>query len=228
MIITSLPYKIEQLDEIKHHGALVKMSENDFSDYNVDDKILTSLVYLRNTAFENISLDFTGVSYDDRCRYLILFLTDNIYIKNCMLIDVWYYIFEYYLHLSSNNKKFDFFTTDELTTFISEHSTDIQNALSVIKSLLLFAITHANINNYDKSTIIHVDDVPIGANLIEFITHPLFVDVLCKCYTADNIQSMYYDEIFDVSTVDIMTAIDKSLLGFGIFLGFNGIKAGNR
>lgn len=222
MTQTALPYKLEQLDEIHAHGAYVKMSENDFSEYNVDDSILTSLVYLRNTGFDNIVLDFSDVSYEDRSRYLMLFLCGDVGISNCTLSDVWSQIFMYCLDNDFELlHDFVFFSRSELETFISENSRQIFDALSLFKSMVIYAIVHANVSGYSMSELNHTGIVPIGANIVSIVKHPLFISIVCKCYLHDDIKLQYFDKIFDSTDLDLLQAIDTTLLSFGIFLGFS-------
>lgn len=87
MIKTSLPYKIEEMELIQNNGAIVDMSNLNFvGSGKASEK--TSLVFLKNTGF-NVTLDFSGCSYEDKAEYLKLYLTEDLSVCNHEFSSTW-------------------------------------------------------------------------------------------------------------------------------------------
>jgi hypothetical protein len=78
MINTGLPYKLEEITEISETGAAVDMSDVNFPGIDDDKQIATALIFLRNTGFKNVSLDFSKCDYETKCKYLTEYLTSEI------------------------------------------------------------------------------------------------------------------------------------------------------
>ena len=150
MIYSKLPFDINDLAKIKTDGATVKLAKNDFSKYTDNDCILTSLIYLRNLSFDNIKLDFSDLQYADKEKYLLLYVTEDMYIKNCNIVDIWFEIFYKYCFDSYFDKSIldKVFTDEEVQKFIDAHNADIDDMLSLIKSTILFLIKKANLDGY--------------------------------------------------------------------------------
>lgn len=61
MIRTGLPYDFDLMETIEKEGAVVDVSQVSYP--NSEDIERTTLIYLRNTNYDNIILDFSKVDY---------------------------------------------------------------------------------------------------------------------------------------------------------------------
>ena len=61
MINTTLPYDFNAIDNIAKNGAIVDMSLCKFNE-DIEKNAKTSLVYLKNTGFKNVQLDFSNAN----------------------------------------------------------------------------------------------------------------------------------------------------------------------
>ena len=58
MIKTGLPYDFETMQQIMQEGAIVDVTNISYPSIPKEDNVKTSLIYLRNTNFDNVHLDF--------------------------------------------------------------------------------------------------------------------------------------------------------------------------
>ena len=222
MIYSKLPFDINDLAKIKTDGATVKLAKNDFSKYTDNDCILTSLIYLRNLSFDNIKLDFSDLQYVDKEKYLLLYVSEDMYIKNCNIVDIWFEIFYKYCFNSYFDKSIldNAFTDEEVQKFIDAHNVVIDDMLSLLKSTILFLITKANLDGY-VDNVQHVQTIPISSNLLNFIEHKQFMQFFLRIFKKPQIEFKYFDNVFVDNNQDLLSCLNKTLLGFGLFYAYS-------
>lgn len=212
MIRTGLPYNIEQLTEIQQNGAIIQMDQLDFTKYTMDDPILVALVYLRNTAFEKITLETSQMPYRDKERFLQYYLTKDLVFKQKNIIASILSIIDVYL--GQDIVENSIFTHDECETFIANNSTLILELLSIIKSLPLFII--------DRCSCLQnrlVFDLPQHESKFEFknlcniVSEIDFEDVLSRL-TNVPIPICFYTNIFKIESDELFKLVSETMTGF--------------
>ena len=208
----SLPYPSDKLEYIQKNGATVDMSALNFPGIPKEKQIRVALVYLRNTDFNNIILDFSGCSYEEKSKYLLLYLTDNIECKNVLLAQSWSKILNYCTGL---NTEVPCILSDvEIETFINENLQVLKEALELLISLPVFLIKRyknkenktLNLDSLEKTS-----EKPIGVNLIHLLNIPGISLIYTKEY---ELSPKNYTEIF---TIDNEALFNKLLeTDFGI------------
>ena len=136
-VLTGLPYDINMMiDHIQQEGAIVDMSNISFPNVSdIKQQIRTTLVYLRNTNFDNVSLDFSKVSQQDICTWLVDYITSDIHYNIVELNEMWMCVIVYRL---INNNLSDFITNETMDSFIADNKTLIDQLIDFYNSLSLF------------------------------------------------------------------------------------------
>lgn len=216
MITTGLPFDFEKLDEIQRNGAIVMMKNLDFSSFTVDDPIFTALIYLRNVNCNNLILDFTDVTYENKEKILLLFLTEDIMYDSGIFISTWYKIF--FNYLNADIDCLSFLTADEIKQFISKHDTLISNALSLLYSAPLFLIYSLKNNFIDD--VEKDDSIPINSNLTNIIKNNNYIQLIYILQTS-NIKYKNFTKIFIQQNINLFDVLRTSLFGFSVFVQLN-------
>ena len=63
-IYTGLPYDFSQMTLIAENGAIIDLSNINYPGITQEENIRTTYIYLRNTGYENIDLDFSKNDFD--------------------------------------------------------------------------------------------------------------------------------------------------------------------
>lgn len=139
MLKTGLPYSMEDMSKVYEEGAIVDMNNINFPVVDLDRQIRTSFIYLRNTSFNNVTLDFSTCSYENKAKFLIEYLTCNIVFYNDLLNTSWLYIL--FNKNSLVNKYNSILTEQETARFINENKEFIEELETFINSLSLYLIS---------------------------------------------------------------------------------------
>ena len=167
MIKTGLPYSTENMSEIYSNGAEVDMSNIDFP--TNQDKYRTTFIYLRNTNFNNILLDFSKCSYEEKAKFLLEYIKSDITVELLPLIYTWQCLLTY----KSCNP---YFSDEEAERFIKENQNTLQELKEFYLSLPLYLFTRLklvdmNMDNLTKK------DFNYGRNSY-FLIRNEFIDYL--------------------------------------------------
>lgn len=169
MIKTGLPYDFDLMETIEKEGAVVDMTQISYP--NCDDKVRTTLIYLRNTNYDNVTLDFSKVDYKEKEKYLIQYLTGDIDHPIKQLTESWFSLFMHYkeipLQIPSILNK-----VEEMTFF--KENPQLMKELDIFAfSLLLYPISRLDTKDFtfDFSDIENTDFV-FNMNICDIIAHP--------------------------------------------------------
>lgn len=177
-VLTGLPYDINMMiDHIQQEGAIVDMSNISFPNVSdIKQQIRTTLVYLRNTNFDNVSLDFSKVSQQDICTWLVDYITSDIHYNIVELNEMWMCVIVYRL---INNNLSDFITNETMDSFIADNETLIDQLIDFYNSLSLFVIKRVSWADQVDFSETKVNECPtFGKNAYNIIKMPNFPDVI--------------------------------------------------
>lgn len=194
MIKTGLPYDFDLMDKISEEGALVDVSDINYPFNNDIER--TTLIYLRNTGYKNVILDFNNVDYNSKEKYIIEYLTGDIEFDIKELTLTILKIFSKYKGL--NLSVFSILSEEEENQFIKNNKNFLMNLECFAYSLPLYSISRLNTEdftfNFDD---IEKTDYKFNQNICSLIEHPywnifyeLEVDIqpkfFTKMFTEDN------------------------------------------
>ena len=185
MIYTGLPYDMDILSNIDNEGAVVDMSNLNYPGIQKEDNVRVSYIYLRNTAFNNVTLDFSQTSYEFKRDFLLFYINGDIFheIESCT--NTWIKILGLY-----NQQDFPIdtiFTQDELYQFIRENITEITKLNNIIASLPIYLFLRLNIEDPENFNFndIETDDTTTCNDNIIFIIKNQFFNFLYESLNAD-------------------------------------------
>ena len=115
-IKTGLPYDLDQMENIAQNGAIVDISNINFPGIPDSKKVRTAYIFLRNTGFENIVLDFQKADYKTKSDFLITYLQDTIENNNQEIHNSWITILFDYNNIE--NYGYSILTKEEENKFI--------------------------------------------------------------------------------------------------------------
>ena len=167
MIKTGLPYSTENMSEIYSNGAEVDMSNIDFP--TNQDKYRTTFIYLRNTNFNNILLDFSKCSYEEKAKFLLEYIKSDITVELLPLIYTWQCLLTY----KSCNP---YFSDEEAERFIKENQNTLQELKEFYLSLPLYLFTRLKLVDMDMDNLTK-KDFNYGRNSY-FLIRNEFIDYL--------------------------------------------------
>lgn len=226
MLKTGLPYAMEDMSKVYEEGAIVDMNNINFPVVDIDRQIRTSFIYLRNTSFNNVTLDFSKCSYESKAKFLIEYLTCDIVFYNDLLKTSWLNIL-----FNKNflvNKYNSILTEQETIRFINENKEFIEELETFINSLSLYLISLNKLFTLDfkdieqssfflnSNTYSLIEDSNIGM-LISNLKHtPKFYS---KIFTLENnklrescrnLDTYYFlEEMSKMSTSDFQNLLHK-------------------
>lgn len=179
-IKTGLPYDINQMTDISEHGAIIDMSNLNYPNINKEDNIRVTYIYLRNTGYSNIDLDFSNTEYSFKEQFLLYYLKGDIeYIfEECT--NTWIKIIGFY-----NQQDFpieSILTNEEIENFIKNNKDYLEEINRFIISLPLYPISRLDFNKDEK----------LDFNEIETVEDKLFNNSIC-----DIIRNQYFMFIYD-------------------------------
>ena len=194
MIKTGLPYDFETMQQIMQEGAIVDVTNISYPSIPKEDNVKTSLIYLRNTNFDNVHLDFQKADYNLKSEFLDCYFSGGSF--PCKLKElsdtILHAIFKI---LNIDNKLETILTEQEETLYINSHKEQLNELIQLSISLPLFLINRLDnidfeisFDDLEKSNDETCKDI---INLI--IDSPEF----CLLYSKDlGMQPKFYEKLF--------------------------------
>lgn len=215
MIHTGLPYDMDILGNIDNEGAVVDMSNLNYPGIQKEDNVRVSYIYLRNTAFNNVTLDFNQTSYEFKRDFLLFYINGDIFYEIESCTNTWIKILGLY-----NQQDFPIdtiFTQEELYQFIKENLTEITKLNNIIASLPVYLFLRLNIEDPENFNFndIETDDTTICNDNIIFIIKNQFFNFLYESLNADT--PKIYSKLF-TETNNLLFETIMQYTPFGILL----------
>lgn len=205
----SMPFAIDELETLREQEILeVDMSKPNFPE-NLDP-IKTSFIYMRNIGFHNLKPDFSGLSKEDRFKYLEEYISTNIDISDyCLpLIYTWESICTGYYKEDDLN----ILSKQEAEEFIENHKNLINHLRQFIMSLPVYAMyrfKHENL--YTLEDITHSDFDGFGPNLYTVLKYMDLIYLIAsnQSLLGDKLP-VFYDKYFTVENNQLMEVIETT------------------
>jgi hypothetical protein len=215
MIHTGLPYDMDILGNIDNEGAIVDMSNLNYPGIQKEDNVRVSYIYLRNTAFNNVTLDFSQTSYEFKRDFLLFYINGDIFYEIESCTNTWIKILGLY-----NQQDFPIdtiLTQDELYQFIKENITEIAKLNNIIASLPIYLFLRLNIEDPENFNFndIETDDTTTCNDNITFIIKNQFFNFLYESLNADT--PKIYSNLF-TETNNLLFETIMQYTPFGILL----------
>lgn len=212
MIETGLPYNMDLMDQISQEGALVDMSSVSFPGITEENKIRTCFIYLRNTGFKGIKLDFSKCSYEEKAKFLKEYLTTDIIYSIPELNTSWLKIctnaieqIEYPCILDAK----------ERIKFFKENEEFLQNLMLFFFSLPVYLFSRFKIEGnriFNLNKVQHSEIIPCNANGYNLIDAE-FIDLIN--YFSPEVTPIFFDKIFTEENNDLFERLkDLSCYNF--------------
>ena len=217
MLNTGLPYDLNLMNDISEQGAIVDMNNINFPGIPENLKIKTSFIFLRNTGFENISLDFSSVNYEEKEQFLLFFLTGDIESNNQEFIDSWLSILFFFNRI--NNDIITILNKDEIEKFIKNNNELILKISSVINSLPVMLINRLK----NKPWNFNIQTQKFGNINIKNLAKVISTEEVFYLYTnlnTEKYQPVFYEDLFSEEENDLFFAMTNSPL-FVIMFGLS-------
>ena len=217
MFNTGLPYDLNLMNDIAEQGAIVDMNNINFPGIPENLKIKTSFIFLRNTGFENISLDFFSVNYEEKEKFLLFFLTGDIESNNQEFIDTWLSILFFFNEI--NNDIITILDKDEIEKFIKNNNELILKISSVINSLPVMLINRLK----NKPWNFNIQTQKFGNINIKNLAKIISTEEAFYLYTnlnTEKYQPVFYEDLFSEEENDLFFAMTNSPL-FVIMFGLS-------
>lgn len=137
MIKTGLPYDFTQMEKIREEGALVDMSDINFPGIDKEAQSKTVFIFLRNTGFQNVKLDFANCRFCEKEDILDEYLTTGFDVYLPELVEG---AREVLCNAVGVPAKQEFFTVDEAIKFYFSHKELCDEIIDILASSFLFVI----------------------------------------------------------------------------------------
>ena len=201
------------MEEISTDGAVVDMSALEFPGISKDNQQRVALIFLRNTGF-NVNLDFKKCSYEEKARFVRLFIESGIECSNAEFPDTWLTILKRYVK-GEKDVNFSFFTDAELERFVETEQEIIDKVVTVIYSLPVFLLERINIENGE-----YIDDIEpstdstVSNNISFLLSGEAWLDIFLnidperyKQYRFEHLFNMENNKLFDAIKTSPIAAI---------------------
>ena len=213
-IKTGLPYDLDQMENIAQNGAIVDISDIKFPGLPDSKKVRTAYIFLRNTGFENIILDFQKANYKTKSDFLITYLQDTIENNNQEIYKSWITILFDYNNIE--NCGYSILTKEEEDRFIEENKDFIHKISNIIFSIPVMLLNRLK----DKNWNFDIKKDNAGElnlkNLAMIISDPSIEDWYINL-NCDKYELTYYEDIFNEEENDLFINIMKSPLFIFMF-----------
>lgn len=192
MINTGLPFDFDDMSSIAEEGAIVDMSNLNYPLIDESENVKTSFIYLRNTDYQNIDLDFSKVSYDIKEQFLIFYLEGDIEYSIKELSNTWIKILLKYKNIDED--VCSILTDDEIKMFISNNESLVSNLEIFAYSLPLFSISRLDTEDFEFDfDTIKKTDYKFNANVCSIIQNNLWNLIYIE---TPNTEPMFYTNMF--------------------------------
>lgn len=173
MIECGIPYNPQDMVEIKEKGCIIDMNNINFPGITEENKVKTAFIYLRNTGFDKVMLDFSKTSKDFKFNFIDMYIQGNIESKDMLLASSVIKIINYMVGI--NTTASCILSEEEIQEYIESRLEMLGKVLRMIISLPVYLIKRFKINDkgdtFDMSGFESIDEVPIGVNLKHIIQH---------------------------------------------------------
>lgn len=217
MIKTGLPYDFENMQQIAEEGAIVDMSDIHYPSIDSKDNVKTTFIYLRNTGFKNITLDFSKADYNTKLEFLLYYINNKhselpLYEFNSTLL---------HLMLKScdiDHKTEGIFSDEEDASFMKneEHMKIIEQLKTLAISLPLYLFSRLDCEDFtiDFDDIEKTDETFYGNLIIQLMQLPEYNLI----YSKDiEIKPKFYTELFTMDNDSLFNGI-QSYTPFGALM----------
>lgn len=209
----TLPFTISELESLRELESIeVDMSKPNFPE-NLDP-IKTSFIYMRNIGFNNLKPDFSGLSKEDKFKYLEEYISTNIDISDyCVpLIYTWASICTGYYEENDLN----ILSKQETEEFIETHKDLINHMRQFIMSLPVYAMSRFKHENmYTLDDIPHSDFDGFGPNLYTVLKYMDLIYLITSLIVSNQATlggkvPVFYDKYFTVENNQLMEVIETT------------------
>lgn len=213
------------MEEIQKNGAIVDMSEIRFPG-NRDESTInrTAMIFLRNTGFDNIHLDFSNCEYEFKQSFLIDYVSLDIQVQLDELIQTWLSILCRYYNASEDvDVDGSIINLDEIDKFIENNINTVDLLMNFINSLPIYALNYNRLLHDDGGLSEFMqcsDTTDIGPNIYYIISSNRFVHL--DSIILDR-PPIFFTNYFKASNLDLFQAISDHV-GLGTMLAISHAK----
>ena len=218
MLKTGLPYNLDEMDTIANNGAIVDMNNINFPGIPEDKKIRTIYIYLRNTGFNNIEMDFSETNYDFKEKFILFYFNGDIEFNNRQIINEWVNILFNYNSVNYSQKA-NILSSEELKYFIKNNTPIINKVSNVFNSISVMLLYRMKKQNWKKD----IKEDNFGIINIKNLANVLSEKSMVNLYTNmdyNKYDLINYTDIFSEQENDLFLAMLKSPL-FIIMFGLS-------
>ena len=203
-INTVIPYPEDMEERISNEGAIVDMSNLKFEGHYKENEIKYSFIYLRNTGYENIDLDFSKVDYEKKSKFLLDYMKSDI-IFNCKeLVQSWLSII---LHSAGVEVEgiFNILNKEEEQKFLEENRVFIKDMCLFINSLPLYLLYRIKTIDFSMEDIMKSDNVFSFGNNINFLINQEHINLLF--IADDSNEPIFFNNYFTEDNNDLFESL---------------------
>ena len=171
-IVTGLPYDVDQMiDHIQNEGAIIDPTNIHFD--QVEDQISTAFLYLRNTNFDNVTIDWSRVDQQTKVQWAIKYITTPYSYNDPVLNDV---IATIVIYNACGKVVGDIVSEQTIIDALKSNQQLFDQLVDFYNSLLLFVIMRTNAfeQSVDWSDVDKIDKPLFGINSYNIIGTRLF------------------------------------------------------
>lgn len=205
---TKIPYDIKEFDDIRENGAIVDVSLSKFENIDDDKQFKTFLIYLRNTNFSNIVLDFSSANYNTKSGILKEYMFGDIESNDKVLEYTAINILLRYKEIYVSDI-ITIFSDDEEKRFIDENIEQISRLYNFVSSTPIYLYSKHKGILLDLSQFESTDDCGFGINYPNIIKNELF-PILVEANTSPK----NYIKEFNESNKILFESLTKSVMAF--------------
>jgi hypothetical protein len=197
--------------EIGDNGAIVDMSVLNFDNIVKEKQVKAAYIFLRNTSFKNIRLDFSNCDYEMKCQYLMTYIHSDIFVKNSELAEELSNIMLDYHNIADETRHDGIFTEEERARFISDNLETWSHISSVLISIMAYLVIRLiRYSKLDENIAsFEIKDTYISANIFNILQFSEVFRILAQI-TSNNTPIYFYDNLFSQKDYEISTIIGES------------------
>ena len=205
MIKTGLPYDFDIMNQIDEEGALVDMSNIDYPGIDAKDIVRTTFIYLRNTGYSNVKLDFSSVDYKLKEEFICFYLLGDIEYN---INDISSTIMKLLAKYKNINLEMDtILTSEEEDMFIENNKNILEELNTFAYSLPLYSISRLDVEDFEFTydDITHTDFV-FNSNVCSVIENPAW-NILYELEPTQ--EPKFYTKMFNMDNNKLFETIMK-------------------
>lgn len=216
----TMPFEISDMEFIKENQKNIRVCMEDLR-FPIEDKsdkaqIKTAMIYLRNTGYTDLDLDFRGCTPGMIVNYLIEYITTQFEVKNAIFSEAWIGIISDDKNMATNM----FLNTATFNTVKTEIYNKMPGLItelkSFIKSIPLYAMgryNHEGLYNLDEFE--HTDYDKFGININHIIELAMQYEAIItyddNVFKLSKVKVKYFDKYFTVENNELFEATKNSL-----------------